>query len=90
MLIILHVSLALISLLMMAAATVGKWVQRSKDYDALVKVSGFCATGMVLTGVGLVFIYHTSITSACLSGLTSLLCLAAMYAAYRLLSARAS
>ncbi|HEV2412609.1 MAG TPA: hypothetical protein VGS28_02265 [Candidatus Saccharimonadales bacterium] len=89
LLLIVHIILALGGLILMGSAIAAK-VAGSQLSKRLSRASLISAAGMLVTGFGLVVTTHSSLTSACLSGLSYLAILVVLYAAYSRATARSS
>lgn len=83
MLLIIHVTAASLSVLIMLIAVVGKIINRHREYDVLIRLTAAAAFVMVVTGVALAIVYHAGITSACLSGLATLTLITLMYLEFK-------
>lgn len=82
MLLTLHIGLAVLSLLSMSGAVIGK-ARQVTYHDKLVQVSGASFIAMLGAGLLLAIQRHSSITTLCLEGVVFLAVLASLYAVYR-------
>ena len=85
----LHIIFALGSLILMGSAIAAK-VIGSTVAKRLSKLSLVATGAMLITGTMLVVTTHSSVTSACLSGLSYLAILGVLYAAYSRVAARST
>lgn len=86
MLLMFHIVFALLTFAFMGVAVGGKYFYRNRNFGKLAQLSGLSFIGLFASGVGLVIVYKTSLTSACLAGLAYLAALVFMYFVYRQIS----
>lgn len=82
MLLTLHIGLAVLSLLSMSGAVIGK-ARHAAHHSQLVRASAVSFIAMLGAGLSLAAQRHSSITTLCLEGVVFLAVLASLYAVYR-------